>query len=317
MRTRVRNYGCPSSTLPLISLSATAAASTPGWTVTSSGRVVRPMRMRPERPLGPIRSGPNASKAKLNGKVKKRIKPPPARARRRLIDPTKWDSVYLKGVFLDAVLVPSKDALDSSIPEKDDIVDEEHENEMDKDGTSSDASTPPHHGLQLVQGHARTTQSALKSPDVAISPGSHEAPEFTDLRDEANVALAMLGNMFGDKEDWDGRESVDEMENEEEAKGKETQVDEDEDFEIVPRDFGEGQRSKITRSDKGKGKAKLAVEDEVYVEASPDRGMEMEGNDAPASVEASAQPASRPNLKALFAPKENGLSDVLFPTSHS
>lgn len=77
--------------------------------------------------------------------------------------------------------------------------------EMGEDGTGSDASTLPHHELQLVQGHACVKQSALKSPDIAISLGLHEAPESMNLHGKANVALAMLCN---DKEDWDSRESV-------------------------------------------------------------------------------------------------------------
>ncbi|KAG9318926.1 hypothetical protein JVU11DRAFT_1039 [Chiua virens] len=103
-RTRRRDYGHPSSTLPLLPLSAAAAASTHGWIVTPSGRVVRPMRMRPERPLEPMRNDLDGSKTKANAK-KKRSKQPLVRARRRLIDPTKWDSVYLKGLFLDSVSV--------------------------------------------------------------------------------------------------------------------------------------------------------------------------------------------------------------------
>ncbi|KAF9221062.1 hypothetical protein BS17DRAFT_810201 [Gyrodon lividus] len=103
-------YGYASPNLPLSPLSPTTAAVTPGWVVTPSGRIVRPMRMRPERPLAPVLSVLTASKGKDGrakaGKVKKRVKPPPIRARRRKIDPTKWDSVYLKGVFLDSVPVP-------------------------------------------------------------------------------------------------------------------------------------------------------------------------------------------------------------------
>ena len=283
--------------------------------------------MRPERPLEPMRGELSALKVKgVNGKVKKRVKPPPVRARRRLIDPTKWDSVYLKGVFLDNVAVPlptSEDALEIPSLVKDGIADEEDEEETDEDSAHSDApSTPPQPVPQLVQDHARAILSA-QSPSAAFATSSQiqEPIESIDVREEANAALAMLGKMFGDKEDWDGRESIDEMEDLEDNEARETemQVDGEDDIEIVPCDLGEGERSKTTKKDKGKGKEKSAGgvvrfdhEDGVEVVAH-ERDVEMEEIDSPVSVEVStptAEPAPRTNLKALFAPREDGLSDV-------
>ena len=283
--------------------------------------------MRPERPLEPMRGELSTLKAKgVNGKVKKRVKPPPVRARRRLIDPTKWDSVYLKGVFLDNVAVPlptSEDALEIPSLVKDGIADEEDEEETDEDSAHSDApSTPPQPVPQLVQDHARAILSA-QSPSAAFATSSQiqEPIESIDVREEANAALAMLGKMFGDKEDWDGRESIDEMEDLEDNEARETemQVDGEDDIEIVPCDLGEGERSKTTKKDKGKGKEKSAGgvvrfdhEDGVEVVAH-ERDVEMEEIDSPVSVEVStptAEPAPRTNLKALFAPREDGLSDV-------
>lgn len=286
--------------------------------------------MRPERPLEPMRGELSTLKAKgVNGKVKKRVKPPPVRARRRLIDPTKWDSVYLKGVFLDNVAVPlptSEDALETPSLVKGDIADEEDEEETDEDSTDSDAfSIPPQPAPQLVQDRARAILSA-QSPGAAFATSSQiqepiEPIESIDVREEANAALTMLGKMFGDREDWDGRESVDEMEDLEDNEARETemQVDGEDDIEIVPCDLGEGERSKTTKKDKGKGKEKSAGgfvrfdhEDGVEVVAH-ERDVEMEEIDLPVSVEVSTpttEPAPRTNLKALFAPREDGLSDV-------
>ena len=84
--------------------------------------------MRPERPLEPMRNESNTNLKGMNAKVKKRVKLPPLRARRRLIDPTKWDSAYLKGVFLDAVPLPSltsRDISEITGQTKHDIVHEE------------------------------------------------------------------------------------------------------------------------------------------------------------------------------------------------
>jgi hypothetical protein len=265
--------------------------------------------MRPERPLEPMRGELSASK--VNGKVKKRVKPSPVRARRRLIDPTKWDSVYLKGVFLDNIAVPlptSEDALESP-SQKGDIADEEDVEETDEDSTASDAfSTPPQPVPQLVQDRARAILEA-QSPDAtfATSSRTHEPTESINVRDEANAALAMLGRMFRDEEEWDGRESVDEMEDLEDNKSREKEMQVD----------GVGERRK---NNNGKGKEKSAggvvrFDDEDGVEVvARERDVEME-IDPPVSIEVStqtAEPAPRTNLKALFAPKEDGLSDVSF-----
>ncbi|KAH7910241.1 hypothetical protein BJ138DRAFT_1009253 [Hygrophoropsis aurantiaca] len=100
-----------------------------GWRVTPMGRVVRPLRMRPARPLEPqIAVTRGIKKAGPNGKEKrKRVKAPATRARRRTIDPTKWDSVHLKGMFLDAdgVIIPREEVRqeavrDGSISESED-----------------------------------------------------------------------------------------------------------------------------------------------------------------------------------------------------
>ena len=103
------------------------------------------MRMRPERPLEPMHSERGSLKDKvINSKVKKRTRPPPLRARRRLIDPTKWDSVYLKGVFLDAIPMPlpsQKNALEFSGRVQDEILDEGDEEEGEEDSTDSDTSS--------------------------------------------------------------------------------------------------------------------------------------------------------------------------------
>ena len=83
-----------------------------GWKVSSLGRITRPVKMRPERPL------PEIQEEKLNPALvkkqvrdvgttegeknkNKRLKDPDSRARRRTIDMTKWGSVHLKGMFLD------------------------------------------------------------------------------------------------------------------------------------------------------------------------------------------------------------------------
>ncbi len=83
----------------------------PGWKVTPMGRIIRPVRIRPEHPLGePLEvkkvkrklkdDGKGDDKGEEKKKRKKREKQPDTRARRKTIDPTRWGSVHLKGMFL-------------------------------------------------------------------------------------------------------------------------------------------------------------------------------------------------------------------------
>lgn len=90
-------------------------ASRGGWKVTPLGRLVKPVRMRPEHSL-PEQVLPTPT-AKPKGKLtkgaepkkKKRTKEPPTRARRRTIDPLKYGSQQLKGAFLENAVVSSVD----------------------------------------------------------------------------------------------------------------------------------------------------------------------------------------------------------------
>ena len=82
------------------------AATRPGWHVTALGRIIRPIRMRPDHPLpDPQQSASTAGKSKSGGKKRKRVREPPTRARKRKIDPIKWGSVHLKGALLENAIV--------------------------------------------------------------------------------------------------------------------------------------------------------------------------------------------------------------------
>ncbi|KAF9233725.1 hypothetical protein BU15DRAFT_53526 [Melanogaster broomeanus] len=286
-RTRARNHGYPSPSLPLTPLSVTAATSTPGWVTTPSGRIVRPMRMRPERPLGLTLNALSASKGKdakgTAGKVKKRVKPAPVRARRRKIDPTKWDSVYLKGVFLESVSVSptTGDVPKVSGGEEDEVLtnaDDTEEEEEEEENTSD-------------QGHS------TKAP----VPTSHEAVDTNDIRHESTAALALLGDMFGDEGDWGGSESVDGMEglDDGEAREKGTRADEEGDFEERP----------TADAVRASGKNRL---DEEVGKRTRDGDIEMAEPDPVTSTDTStsrpAQSTLQTNLKALFAPREEEAS---------
>lgn len=78
--------------------------------MTAMGRIVKPVRMRPDHPFPePLQSTSQAKaeKGKQGTKKKRRIKVPPVRARRRTIDPTMWGFIQLKGVFLENAAAPT------------------------------------------------------------------------------------------------------------------------------------------------------------------------------------------------------------------
>lgn len=84
------------------------AATRGKWRVTATGRLLRPMRMRPSHPLPASLDAAKPEKAKSNpSKDRKRTREPPTRARRKTIDPTRWGSQHLKGIFLEnAAVIP-------------------------------------------------------------------------------------------------------------------------------------------------------------------------------------------------------------------
>ncbi|KAF8840447.1 hypothetical protein BDN67DRAFT_1069276 [Paxillus ammoniavirescens] len=333
-RSYARDHGYPSPILPLSALSPTAAASTPGWVVTPSGRIVRPLRMRPERPLEPVRSLLTASKGKdakiKAGKVKKRTKPPLVRARRRKIDPTRWDSVYLKGVFLDSVSIPSSipehavEAVEGEREDEDEEMSEgihseaggsgEHEREPT---TSPKIPSPPQvpPSTQALPSPPSTTD--LGPPKQDPSASSVPLPQDFDIRYETNTTLTLLGDMFGDGEDWGGSESIDEMEGVESVAPGEAErtmeVDGDDEIEVVPRDRSLGHEPHA--KDQGKSEQqKPPMDFESVVKTGSNEYLDEEmSNDgslaaSSASTMKSAQAAPRTTLKDLFAPREEEAS---------
>ena len=100
------------------------ASSRSGWKVTAMGRIVRPIKMRPEKPLPPQLHSAQTANRKDGKERKKRAKDPDYRARRRMIDPTKWDSVHLKGMWLDVITAPKeREPMDSSVAGEEDSED--------------------------------------------------------------------------------------------------------------------------------------------------------------------------------------------------
>ncbi|EIN10513.1 hypothetical protein PUNSTDRAFT_84630, partial [Punctularia strigosozonata HHB-11173 SS5] len=247
----------------------------PGWRVTVSGRLVRPIRIRSARPLpeplsAKIATAKSGSSKGKEVKKKKRIKPPPVRARRRTIDPTRWGSEHLKGAFLgEETTLPSPPASTSS----EDIVIGSAEEDDEGAETEPDEEEPQ----QTV---AVANEKAEKPSADASTHTTHAAPAIGNaIQEEKRATLSLLRSMFDETEDdWGGAEDV-----ESNVDVGEGEYDED----SVP-----AQPMVVDRPDVTTGAISSTVED-----VAPPVGVEPEKSERQA-------PVQRPNLKELFAPRE-------------
>jgi len=189
--------------------------------------------MRPERPLPPqaqstVRRDTKAKPARKDGKEKrKRVREPDVRARRRTIDPTRWDSVHLKGLFLDVVTadrvkVDTKEVepdtgaadTDSSGSGNDEDSDEDNRNESDTAEASASIPNPTKQIVArpapppLLSSHVSPPRPLISSLSGTIT--TYNSSLDTDLTQEKLTSLSLLKSLFGTRndDDWIGQESV-------------------------------------------------------------------------------------------------------------
>ncbi|KAH9926928.1 uncharacterized protein B0H18DRAFT_303671 [Fomitopsis serialis] len=199
-------------------------ASRPGWRVTALGRIIRPIRMRPEHPLpdpheAAIPQAKGRVAQKVVGKKKKRVKDPPTRAWRRTIDPTRWGSEHLKGMFLENVVVASVPRNVPAVMAREDAYEESSGTTSDGDEAESDSasSTERYAGKErqlaspVNTGTSRHVSSTLRAPDPAVfSRTGVQNIAQSDLKEETQKSLGLLQTLFGAKgdDDWGEKESV-------------------------------------------------------------------------------------------------------------
>ena len=279
-----------------------------GWQISPLGRITRPVKMRPERPLPEIQQEklkPTLKKnqvrdvATTKGEMKKRnrrIKGPDSRARRRTIDMTKWGSSHLKGMFLDMPALGMKRLrLDDTYDPIESGVDE---GSGDDNGLNVSQSSEQIFSSQTPLSSPLPTNSINISTDIPTSPNCSIKSRLSvgqallplpgnniDLEVERLQSLNLLASLFGGKGDnWVRPESVgSDIDIDELMKGEVTLVDDDHSVEVVPidnSDSGVIERKKLQDKEK---------EDKQETENSPAR-------------ESGAQASAR--LKDLFAPRE-------------
>jgi hypothetical protein len=292
-RKRRRNEGSQAEDMSLVT--SANVNDREGWQVSSIGRITRPVKMRPQRPLPEILENSTLKTNQVRDvgttegekdKKKKRLKDPDTRARRRMIDMTKWGSVHLKGMFLD---MPS---LGMKRLKLDDI----HGPTIENDG--NEESGDDIDKMKISQSSERTVSSQTPpSPPLPTNSVNLFGPSVgqvrlplsnnnIDLEAEKKQSLNFLVSLFdGDDDNWVHPESVgSDIDVDELMKGDAMLVDDDDDddgIEVVPVE------SDMT------GTTNLQNEEEE------ENGQDIEN---PLASTKSAEPSTK--LKDLFAPRE-------------
>ncbi|KAI0630538.1 hypothetical protein C8Q77DRAFT_1133682 [Trametes polyzona] len=260
-----------------------------GWRVTATGRLIRPIRMRPDHPLPEPIDAPKLEKGKGKdkGKGKKRARDPPTRARRRTIDPTKWGSTHLKGIFLEnaaASVLPQRSTPaqppvgDSESDEDDQEGRAVSESEVDS-GSDTESESGPDSPTE-VNAPSKPPATTVAPPKPKTQPDAAASNEANDLAEETSKALGLLQSLFGDKDEWGGEESVGSDVDEEDLRRAREEVQ----MASVPEE-----------SDHAGGDDDVMEVDEPTSEASKNVAVDIPGQ-APAP--------GKTKLKDLFAPRE-------------
>ncbi|KAF8803942.1 hypothetical protein BYT27DRAFT_7108757 [Phlegmacium glaucopus] len=289
-----------------------------GWQVSSLGRITRPVRMRPERPLPEIEHEKPKSTLKkevrvgaMEGEKKKskRFKDPDSRARRKTIDMTKWGSTHLKGMFLDMPALGTKRLKLDDI--YDPAVESEDNEESGDDSDTLKVSQPSEHHVisQMtlspsppplptnagnISANIPTLLTSSTKPQSSVREAAPLPDNNTDLEVEKTQSLNLLASLFGGQDDsWVRPESVgSDIDVDELMKGDIMLVDDDDDgIEVVPHNLDVG----MTRM------KELQEEEENQPETK-----EKEGPLAGVTSTKSTQvkPQTSTTLKDLFAPRE-------------
>ncbi|KAJ7156119.1 hypothetical protein C8R43DRAFT_884320 [Mycena crocata] len=245
-RRKRKRTGVHAEDMSLITPEAAAVRS--GWKVTEMGRVMRPVRIRPERPLPPPlvsavpKKTPKDKDAKKETTKPKKRRDPDSRSRRRTIDMMRWGSVHLTGMFLEDAGQPL--SLDET--EVQDMIEADYSDSSDDSDEVLPAVVPVLVAQKTsppVVESAAAAAVAPPPPPIAVSkqamPSDQAAQSEVDLAKEKNQSLSLLNSLFGAPDgEWGGRESVGSDVDEEELLkiGGTSTLEDDSAIEFVPMD---------------------------------------------------------------------------------
>lgn len=184
------------------------------------------MRIRPARPLplaleqdrGAKKGGKDGGKEKTKAKTgKRKVKPPATRARARTIDPTRWGSVHLKGIFMGGEAgISQAPVISAAEPTEDQVMTDGGEESSDTleedeaDDNDAPASAAAARDISPNVSSAKRPSPSLAGPQKStIAKTSALAPSIAQ---EKTQTLSFLNSLFGNANaegaDWGGRESV-------------------------------------------------------------------------------------------------------------
>ena len=173
-----------------------------GWHKTSLSHLIRPMKMRPSRPLPDLSGGQKPTKSIASKKKKKSsILGVPTRARLRVIDPRIHEPVHLRGSMLEAIVdAHASQSQMMRIPLK-------------------SKSTPLPGARSASLSSSNSDPQSVTKPDVQYDTTMSQAVEEPDENTvipsfEKEIArdLHLLSTMFGDDQSqWGGKESIDDV----------------------------------------------------------------------------------------------------------
>lgn len=231
------------------------------------------------------------------------------RARRRTIDPTRWGSVQLKGMFLENAsegLAIGRDTLSAQFgdgastssgsgSESDGGYDDEEEKSDEEDEEILDApeaSLPPSpHPVQhrLVE-DIPTAAPASTIPTRSVSPSNL-------VDDEKKHSLALLQSLFGETDDkWIGRETLSDVDVDEAARGDGGHGGGGgSDIEEVPMDVDDIERTEDAAENEDDENQPEIVDEIAVVDEEP--------HTTATATEAQPQKQAQTKLKDLFAPR--------------
>lgn len=267
-------------------------SSKPGWKVTSTGKLLRPMRMRPGKPLPPpiqLTATSKEDKKKIAAKERKKKKDrnPATRARKRTIDVTRWGGERLSGIFLGGGVADDMRTEPPTTSSSKNSANQDEEEESSSSYQQSDAESPHSPPAPIDSVKPRYSPSAHTS-GFPIAVSASPVASHIDLALEQSQSLNLIKSIFGGKDEtnWIGRESVGSDVGEALEIVREGNNDEDVDYEVVPMD----------------------VDEEPVVDAVIDDEEAENGNEDEVEhiVEDPKKPPPAPSkLKDLFAPRED------------
>ncbi|KAH7104598.1 hypothetical protein BKA62DRAFT_748474 [Auriculariales sp. MPI-PUGE-AT-0066] len=189
-----------------------------GWHKTPLNHLIRPMRMRPTRPLPSAPSSQAAPQAgkKKDAARKSRQKPIPTRARRRTIDPPKWGHTHLSGTLLENAVVA-----DMPIPGRHTWKDLATADSMDSVTTAvtSDEESGSSSSVSLHKGgdvHSSDSSEDEEDQSLAAEFGKEPSPTVIridsigqSLRGEVSQNRKLLDTLFSRGDTWPQQDAID------------------------------------------------------------------------------------------------------------